>query len=474
MATYTKETALYDTGAIAEDIGAAGETASKYITTVTGGGIKVHPENNTTDYVQIDGDSLDIYSGGQDVASYGAVSRIGSADESHINISGNSISAIASSGNEYFNVSENGGAYTELTYALSTSLAVNGQNLDNAIPISGSAARTKWTNLASGGQFRVRCNAVLEYTESGQKKTVSLEKLTSFANKGTQATILEWTYGNKRIVRLVYNGATNYNAFGLTTIGTTTVSGVTYTFKQLKLYLGTNETTTAPLYKFGADMPESGGNYSFLMGKGTVAPDNYQLAVGKYNESNSDAAFIIGNGSDDGNRSNVFDVTWSGKADISGASGQIIGYQADCTNGASVFFGVGQSGTAHGVYSNTDSRWLVHSNNGGLYLGGTIFKNLFVIETHAYKTNNLSITSGSSLNGTLSITKSGYVPVAISGWRGSNGTSGGGGGSRINPYALYLSASAVGSGTITIGLSAIGGAVTNCSFTVDVLWIKNI
>lgn len=140
--------------------------------------------------------------------------------------------------------------------------------------------------------------------------------------------------------------------------------------------------------------------------------------------------------------------------------------------GVSVGFGIGSGGQAHGVWSDSLNSWMVSANNGDVYLHGTRFNNLFVTETHAYKTNNLSITSGSSLNGTLSITKSGYVPVAISGWRGSNGT--GSGGSRINPYALYLSASAVGSGTITIGLSAIGGAVTNCSFTVDVLWIKNI
>lgn len=159
--------------------------------------------------------------------------------------------------------------------------------------------------------------------------------------------------------------------------------------------------------------------------------------------------------------------------EANGVSGNTIGYRANCTDGASVFLGVGQSGTAHGVYSNTDSRWLVHSNNGSLYLGGTIFKNLFVLETHTYKSNNLSITSGSSSNDTFNITKAGYIPVAISGWRGSNGDNGSGG-SHINPFTLRLSTSSVGSGTVQIGISAVNGAITNCSFWVDVLWIKNI
>lgn len=48
MATYSKETALYDTGAIANGITAAGQTAESYISTVSGGGIMVHPANDAT------------------------------------------------------------------------------------------------------------------------------------------------------------------------------------------------------------------------------------------------------------------------------------------------------------------------------------------------------------------------------------------------------------------------------------------
>lgn len=453
----------------------ADEEVNKYITVIDGNGIKVHPENNTTDYVQIDGDSLDIYSGGQEIASYGITSRVGKEIESHINISGNSISAISSSGNEYFSVSENGGVYPDFTYIRSGSFAINGQDFNWPFPVANTTeSRTKWNSLQDGEQFRLQFRITFEYLNDGQKKTHVLDGDTAFANKGTSKQLLQLSYGNKIVLKLYYNASNSTSAqLSIIAAGTTTVDSTTYTFKKLQLFLGSNEISTAPLYKFGADMPETGGNYSFLMGKGTVAPDNYQFAVGKYNESNSDAAFIIGNGSDDGNRSNVFDVTWSGKADISGASGENIGYQADCQNGASVFLGVGQSGTAHGVYSNTDSRWLVHSNNGSLYLGGTIFKDLFVLETHTYKSNNLSITSGSALNDTLNITKAGYIPVAISGWRGSNGDNGSGG-SHINPFTLRLSTSSVGSGTVQIGISAVNGAITNCSFWVDVLWIKNI
>lgn len=156
-----------------------------------------------------------------------------------------------------------------------------------------------------------------------------------------------------------------------------------------------------------------------------------------------------------------------------GIVGENIGYRAECENGASVFFGVGQSGTAHGVYSNTDSKWIIASQGGKITLGHTLFSNLFVNETHTYKSNSLTIQSGYAQNDTLTITKAGYRPVAISGWRGSNGDNGSGG-SHINPFTLRLSASSVGSGTVQIGISAVNGAITNCSFWVDVLWIKDI
>lgn len=156
----------------------------------------------------------------------------------------------------------------------------------------------------------------------------------------------------------------------------------------------------------------------------------------------------------------------------------------------SIMFGVGSGGTNHGVYSNKNDNWMVAQNEtGNVYLGGITtdhlapgniyfksvkFSSLFVIETHAYKTNNLTITSGSSLNETTTITKAGYKPIGVVGWRGWNGTAGGSGGSHINPYAVYLSSSSVGSGTLLTGISAVGGAISKCSFTVDVLWVRDI
>lgn len=69
MPTYSKETALYDTGKIATDITGAGETASKYITAIDNNGIKVHAENNpTTNYTKIDANGMEVYQKVNDTA----------------------------------------------------------------------------------------------------------------------------------------------------------------------------------------------------------------------------------------------------------------------------------------------------------------------------------------------------------------------------------------------------------------------
>lgn len=468
----------------------AGEGANKYITTVDGGGIKVHPENNTTDYVQIDGDSLDIYSGGEEVASYGLSSRIGSETKSHFNISEQSISAVSSSGNEYFNVSESGGAYVDVVFTQVISLGLNStENVDETFPFGGEGVY-RWTDLLVDEKFYINFIPTFEYTESGRKKRLELlEEYGGEANKGTYKDMYSWTYGNATVLRIIYTGSTtSSNVLRLIIHPVTTLNGVTYTLKQLKIKFGTDKPITAPLYKFGTEMPESGGAYSFLMGKGNVTPNEFQLAIGQYNnyEMFPDAVFMIGNGSSGGStdRSNAFCVTSEGKAITLGTHGDIIlrttgsgaeiGMDISTPGGVSdLFVGVGQGGDNHGLYSHTASKWIAYSDGTNVGLGGTIFKDLFVLETHTYKSNNLSITSGSALNDTLNITKAGYIPVAISGWRGSNGDNGSGG-SHINPFTLRLSTSSVGSGTVQIGISAVNGAITNCSFWVDVLWIKNI
>lgn len=63
------------------------------------------------------------------------------------------------------------------------------------------------------------------------------------------------------------------------------------------------------------------GDRSHAEGGGTIAASIYQHVQGKYNaeDSNSKYAFIIGNGTDNNNRSNAFAVDWNGKIYVNNA-----------------------------------------------------------------------------------------------------------------------------------------------------------
>lgn len=72
MTTYSKETALYDTGAIASGITDAGNTANTYITAVDQNGIKVHAANNVnSNYSKINAEGMEVYSDSKIASKFG-------------------------------------------------------------------------------------------------------------------------------------------------------------------------------------------------------------------------------------------------------------------------------------------------------------------------------------------------------------------------------------------------------------------
>ena len=85
---------------------------------------------------------------------------------------------------------------------------------------------------------------------------------------------------------------------------------------QIDHYL-TALTSDVPSYTFGtrSNDPLDNGAYSFATGEGLIAPTEDQTVVGKYNveDTNDEYAFIVGNGTDDSNRSNAFAVDWDGR-----------------------------------------------------------------------------------------------------------------------------------------------------------------
>ena len=60
------------------------------------------------------------------------------------------------------------------------------------------------------------------------------------------------------------------------------------------------------------------GNYSHAQNQGTLANGNAQTAIGKFNIVDTTSAFIIGNGTDTDNRSNMFFIDWNGNSWFAG------------------------------------------------------------------------------------------------------------------------------------------------------------
>lgn len=63
---------------------------------------------------------------------------------------------------------------------------------------------------------------------------------------------------------------------------------------------------------------EARGNFSHAGGLGTIASEDTQVVIGKYNKVNADAVFIIGNGTSNTKRKNLFEILKDGRMFING------------------------------------------------------------------------------------------------------------------------------------------------------------
>lgn len=275
---------------------AAASGATNFITSIdNSNGIQVHAINNEeTNYVKINSAGMEIYNEGNSIAKYGADSRIGLEESSHLSILGNSISGVASNGIEYFEVSENGGSkitttYTTIFPAGNTVLPTRSCDLST----TSTSARGMWLSIEAETSFRIK----VEY----------------FC-RTPQAAMVRYTYRTFDFVKGHNSVSTNIEYNGNNTI---TITGYpsppsnATNFTGCRAYLGKNQTVALPFYRFGEDVAESGSGYSFLTGRGTKSMNATwpQLVTGKYNDSDVNALFIVGNGSSNTARDNAFLVT---------------------------------------------------------------------------------------------------------------------------------------------------------------------
>lgn len=369
MATYTKETALYDTGKIGNDIAAAGQTATSYLTTISGTtGISVHDANDEDNFVNMNSEGVNVYQGGTNVASFGSTTRIGTDGNASIAITDSSIVGTGEDQKKFFNFA-NSDATVSTGYTYTKHIRMRD------MPTSGSNAITLANVNYDPSTIRVKCkpptyqyNAEIGPFSFGTSATKTL-KVTinnieyTFSVSYNGARILKvWVNKSNSIADYVSftafltkeSIAPSYEigdgiasgGYALTEGYETTASG-NYSHAEGQKTSATGLRAHTEGYSTvasGANShsegsnSEASGNFSHAQNYYTIASGESQTAIGKYNVSDTTSAFIIGNGylntaGPTEVRSNALTVDWNGNVNIaSGASYKINGTALTASN----------------------------------------------------------------------------------------------------------------------------------------------
>ena len=321
MATYTKETALYDTGAISSDIQEAGAQVNKYITAVGNDGIKVHPYNSTTgttdtkNYTKIDANGMEIYQNVNGVSTKVADfdvngTVIGNESKSH--------SIIDADGQRFYAI-DGATQLANIGYAIGQS-ASQSTSTDKfpyytfGIRASDSAStRGNWS-FAEG--YNTTASGYGSHAEGGG--TIA-RGMVSHAEGGA-------SYNGDAASTAANMGA---HAEGLSTkalgMGSHAEGYETIAHETAAHAEGSNTITGAYSAHAEGSNTTASGYGSHAEGHGTITSTYAQHVEGKYNiEDSSDTyAHIIGNGEDEDHRSNALAVDWNGMITIDNHSSPI-------------------------------------------------------------------------------------------------------------------------------------------------------
>lgn len=269
MATYSKETALYDTGAISSGISDASKTASNYLTDISGGGVMVHPNGDSTSGWSI-ASAIQLLKSGVSYIWAGLMNNIATVrvgkeagghtiiDENGMRIYGDSTGSTQIANLGYGSGTDSGGGTSDAPYY---TLGVRESNsaIGNYSVVEGSGSTASGYSSHAEGFVSYAIGAY-SHAEGGG---ASAQGVISHAEGGGSVAIGMGSHaeGSGSHANGIASHAQNYN---------------------------------------------------------TVASSDYQTALGKYNEedANDTYAVIIGNGTDKNHRSNALAVDWDGDVQL--------------------------------------------------------------------------------------------------------------------------------------------------------------
>lgn len=343
------------------DVVDAAKTATNYVTALSSTGIKLHAEDSATlNYMTLDGnDGVKTYTGGINTSAFGASSaRIGATGSSHVNVTSNGmevftgteststsaakfgnitrigyensanitidahgIEGISANGAEYFTVTEGATGIVNKYEPFADSITTVTTSINIIWDLDSHSTRQPifdyFATLSNGDEFTIRVN----YYAKKKNTTTQEERILRYSTedyifvKGTDKT-----YSNRGIVRYVPKEVTLGNSYinvrDFPTLPTE--SGYTFSNYGCRPFCIIPVFGGRPFYRFGVDVAQTGGAASFVMGVGTEANYESQLAIGMYNQSLDEALLLAGNGSSEAARSNAMVLYRDGDLTIAG------------------------------------------------------------------------------------------------------------------------------------------------------------
>ena len=289
--------------------------SQKYITAIGNDGIKVHPYNSNTGqadeyhYTKIDSNGMDVIG---DYVNDGSLTRkvvvASFGQETHIGYTGGPHTYIGTNGvkfnNSVFNYGDINYQYTRRDAEIKKSFALT------------QGSQTVNVNFNIGLWAINNVIISLTYTNPDTGKEV--------------VTSVSQPFSETRVVTY------NFNLEGYSSTYVLNVQCLSYTYSDTAPYLNSRwsvtstnlpaamsaiisldcvESVAPPHFSFGYNN-ESNGQYAYAIGDNLQVDGDYQLAIGRYNKVDSEALFVIGNGADDNNRSNLFVVDGEGNLKI--------------------------------------------------------------------------------------------------------------------------------------------------------------
>lgn len=346
---------------------AAAQTATNYVTEITGGGIMVHPSGDANSGWKI-ADALELIKSTVTAFSVALVSGmakviVGEADKSHAEIDYHSLQMVDKDGETYFHVSDLrdasgymedvfparaeaqsrfqlrasvtgnplvkvGGAWTfDFVVNSSTGDTASSITLSNAtteevvvsyMPNANSTWKTKAYTIGTRGSGAVGMGSVVEgngcnasglFSRASGRSTSAIGNYSSAEGQNTTAGDSYMDVGShaEGVMTSATGNASHAEGFG------TNASG------QYSHAEGNSTNAGFAAHAEGGDT-EASEAYSHAQNHGTIAASESQTVMGKYNaEDASDVyALIIGNGTGIGARSNAFMVSWAGDVHCTG------------------------------------------------------------------------------------------------------------------------------------------------------------